>query len=265
MFGYLAPPDGADATVDQEVLSLFAEPPARPAAPDTGPPGPCPEEEPGPVPVPRATAPQETRRRARRRTFGWLAVCGMVVCAASAAVLYGFAGAQEADRVVTVEGPPPAAPATPPAVESSVAPDLVPSPTATATASASATPTPVATPSAAPTPSPSATPSEAARAPSASPTPAPPPARPSREPEAPPRLSVGSTGPVVAELQRRLDQVRVYHGPYDGVYDDELADAVYRFQWIRGVDDEPGVYGPATREALVAETSGAGDRDGSSW
>ncbi|WP_228993079.1 peptidoglycan-binding protein [Streptomyces sp. DH8] len=265
VFGYLAPSDGADATVDQEVLSLFAEPPARSAVPDTGPPGPGPEEEPGPVPVLLATGPQEARRRTRRRAFGWLAVCAMVVCAASAAVLYGLVGAREADRVVTVEGPLPTAPATPPAVESSVAPDLAPSPTATATASASATPTPAATPSAAPTPSPSATPSEAARAPSASPTPAPPPARPSRKPEAPSRLSVGSTGPAVAELQRRLDQVHVYHGPYDGVYDDELADAVYRFQWIRGVDDEPGVYGPATREALVAETSGAGDRDGSSW
>ncbi|MFI8198821.1 peptidoglycan-binding protein [Streptomyces sp. NPDC085942] len=268
VFGYLAPPDGTDGTVDQEVLSLFAEPPARTAAPDAGPsaPGSGPAREPGPVPAPLAPGPQDARRRARRRTLAWITVCAVAACAASAAVLYGLVGGRGADRVVTVEGRPlPAAPAPPPAVESSVAPALAPSPTAPATASAPAAPAPVTTPSTAPTPSPSATPSEAAHAPSATPAPTPPPAPPSRKPEAPPTLSVGSNGPAVAELQRRLDQARVYHGPYDGVYDDELADAVYRFQWIRGVEDEPGVYGPATREALVAETSGAGARDGSSW
>ncbi|MFE9460426.1 peptidoglycan-binding protein [Streptomyces californicus] len=276
VFGYLATPDGTADTVDQEVLSLFAEPPVRPAAPEPSawpaapkPHLPEPEPEHAPVPDlglvpprPPAAGPQDARRRARRRTLTWVAVCAVVACAASAAVLYGLVGPRDADRLVTVDGPLPAAPATLPPIESSVAPDPFPTPTASASVSASATPTPTTTPSATPSRTPSATPSEATHRPTASPTPPPPPERPAREPEAPRTLSVGSTGPDVAELQRRLAQVRVFHGPNDGVFDDDLADAVHRFQWIRGVDEEGGVYGPATRAALVAETSGAGERHG---
>ncbi|MFE7060136.1 peptidoglycan-binding protein [Streptomyces californicus] len=293
VFGYLAAPDGNADTVDQEVLSLFEEPPARPtpsarparpAAPERparptpparparpAPPHPyLPEPEPEHAPVPDlglvpsrppATGPQDARRRARRRTLTWIAVCAVAACAASAAVLYGLVGPRDADRLVTLDGPLPKAPATLPAIESSVAPAPVPTPTASASVSASATPTPTTTPSATPSQTPSATPSEAAREPSASPSPTPPPEPPAREPAAPRTLSVGGTGPEVADLQRRLDQVRVFHGAYDGVFDDDLADAVHRFQWIRGVEEEAGVYGPATRAALVAETSGAGERD----
>ncbi|MFF6929254.1 peptidoglycan-binding domain-containing protein [Streptomyces californicus] len=285
VFGYLAAPDGNADTVDQEVLSLFEEPPARPApsarpAPPARPARPAaperpaaphpylPEPEHAPVPDlglvpsrPPVTGPQDARRRARRRTLTWIAVCAVAACAASAAVLYGLVGPRDADRLVTLDGPLPKAPATLPAIESSVAPAPVPTPTASASVSASATPTPTTTPSATPSQTPSATPSEAAREPSASPTPTPPPEPPAREPAAPRTLSVGSTGPEVADLQRRLDQVRVFHGAYDGVFDDDLADAVHRFQWIRGVEEEAGVYGPATRAALVAETSGAGERD----
>ncbi|MFJ5892424.1 peptidoglycan-binding protein [Streptomyces californicus] len=296
VFGYLAAPDGNADTVDQEVLSLFEEPPARPAPPaaperparptpsarptpfarPAAPERPAaphpylPEPEPEHAPVPDlglvpsrppATGPQDARRRARRRTLTWVAVCAVAACAASAAVLYGLVGPRDADRLVTLDGPLPKAPATLPAIESSVAPAPVPTPTASASVSASATPTPTTTPSATPSQTPSATPSEAAREPSASPTPTPPPEPPAREPAAPRTLSVGSTGPEVADLQRRLDQVRVFHGAFDGVFDDDLADAVHRFQWIRGVEEEAGVYGPATRAALVAETSGAGERD----
>uniref|UniRef100_UPI00117D1796 peptidoglycan-binding domain-containing protein n=1 Tax=Streptomyces sp. b94 TaxID=1827634 RepID=UPI00117D1796 len=236
--------------------------PERPAAPHPYLPEPEPVPDLGLVPSrPPVTGPQDARRRARRRTLTWVAVCAVAACAASAAVLYGLVGPRDADRLVTLDGPLPKAPATLPAIESSVAPAPVPTPTASASVSASATPTPTTTPSATPSQTPSATPSEAAREPSASPSPTPPPEPPAREPAAPRTLSVGSTGPEVADLQRRLDQVRVFHGAYDGVFDDDLADAVHRFQWIRGVEEEAGVYGPATRAALVAETSGAGERD----
>ncbi|MFB8143637.1 peptidoglycan-binding domain-containing protein [Streptomyces parvus] len=281
VFGYLAPPGGAEDTIEQEILSLFAEPPARPAAadrprPDPEPgPGPEPELQPEPEPEPkpgpepdavalfRTPGPPDARRRARYRTFVWIVACAAVACAASAAVLYGLVGAREPDRLVAVDGPLPVAPVPPPAVESSVAPESGPTPdgSAPATASAPVTPTPVAPSSAAPARSPSATPGEATRTPSASPSSVPPPARPSRRPSAPPTLSVGSTGPDVADLQWRLDRLHLFHGPYDGVYDDDVATAVHRFQWIRGVDDPAGVYGPATRAALLAETA-AGDGSG---
>ncbi|MFI1191179.1 peptidoglycan-binding protein [Streptomyces californicus] len=269
VFGYLAAPGGAEDTVDQEVLSLFEEPPARPVAPRPHLPEPEPEHAPVPdlglvPPRPPVAGPQDARRRARRRTLTWIAVCAVAACAASAAVLYGLVGPRNADRVVTVDGPLPAAPATLPAIESSMAPAPLPTPSAAASVSASVSPTATTAPSVAPSQTSRAPSAEATREPSASPSPTPPPPQPTRKPEAPRTLSVGSTGPDVAELQRRLDQVRVFHGPYDGVFDDDLADAVHRFQWIRGVEDEAGVYGPATRAALVAETSGTGEYSRSS-
>ncbi|WP_444971351.1 peptidoglycan-binding domain-containing protein, partial [Streptomyces sp. SAI-25] len=73
----------------------------------------------------------------------------------------------------------------------------------------------------------------------------------------PPVLTLGSTGPEVADLQSRLEQLHLYHGAYDGAYDQDLAEAVHRFQWIRRIDEPAGVYGPATRAALLAETGPA--------
>ncbi|MFG3397483.1 peptidoglycan-binding protein [Streptomyces parvus] len=263
VFGYLAPPDGAEDTIEQEILSLFAEPSARPAAADRPRPDRGPEPEPDSVALSRTPGPPDARRRARHRTFVSIVACAAVACAASAAVLYGLVGAREPDRLVAVDGPLPVAPVPPPAVESSVAPESGPTPDGgpTATAPASVTPTPVAPSSAAPARSPSATPGEATRTPSASLSSAPPPARPSRRPSAPPTLSVGSTGPDVADLQWRLDRMHLFHGPYDGVYDEDVATAVHRYQWIRGVDEPAGVYGPATRAALLAETA-EGDGSG---
>jgi peptidoglycan hydrolase-like protein with peptidoglycan-binding domain len=41
----------------------------------------------------------------------------------------------------------------------------------------------------------------------------------------------------------------------DGKYDDGVKDAVTTFQRSRDIDgDEPGVYGPATRQKLESET-----------
>ncbi|MFD9909714.1 peptidoglycan-binding protein [Streptomyces sp. NPDC059063] len=81
------------------------------------------------------------------------------------------------------------------------------------------------------------------------------PAQPERPPAAP-ALSVGDTGDEVRELQYRLGQLSLYVGPPDGVYSPVVADAVARYQWARGVTDDPrGTYGSATRRALEAETS----------
>ncbi|MFI6348778.1 peptidoglycan-binding protein [Streptomyces sp. NPDC050560] len=68
-------------------------------------------------------------------------------------------------------------------------------------------------------------------------------------------LALGAHGVEVEELQGRLRQVLVYLGSADGVYDDDVKDAVGRYQWLKGIkDDEKGVYGPHTRAVLEAET-----------
>nr|WP_246258823.1 peptidoglycan-binding domain-containing protein [Streptomyces typhae] len=79
---------------------------------------------------------------------------------------------------------------------------------------------------------------------------------PDRRPQGLRALHVGDTGPDVSELQCRLGQLSLYVGPRDGTYSPAVADAVARFQWARGVtDDPPGTYGRATRRALEAETT----------
>ncbi|MGW5696587.1 peptidoglycan-binding domain-containing protein, partial [Streptomyces asiaticus] len=70
-------------------------------------------------------------------------------------------------------------------------------------------------------------------------------------------LTLGSTGPEVTELQKRLLRIpNVYQdGQVNGQYDQTLAEAVSRFQvWygIRG--DANGVYGTATRRGLESRT-----------
>ncbi|MDT0306076.1 peptidoglycan-binding domain-containing protein [Streptomyces sp. DSM 44917] len=72
-----------------------------------------------------------------------------------------------------------------------------------------------------------------------------------------PELREGDRGPEVAELQRRLRQLRwVYTGPVTGVYDRGTAEAVTRFQIAYGVEGDPeGVYGPPTRAALENHTT----------
>ncbi|MDI3389679.1 peptidoglycan-binding domain-containing protein [Streptomyces sp. B-S-A8] len=79
---------------------------------------------------------------------------------------------------------------------------------------------------------------------------------------APAVLRAGDEGPEVRELQDRLRQRYFYAGPTHGSYDVLVEDAVARYQYAEGVEGDPqGVYGPATRRALEAETtepSGAG-------
>lgn len=69
-------------------------------------------------------------------------------------------------------------------------------------------------------------------------------------------LRLGDRGPEVIELQLRLRQTGFFAGEADGVYDREVENAVRAYQLTRVVvDDEPGVYGPATRTSLESETS----------
>ncbi|MGN5633766.1 peptidoglycan-binding domain-containing protein [Streptomyces sp. AC154] len=86
------------------------------------------------------------------------------------------------------------------------------------------------------------------------------------EPAAPPALSAeggtlrrGDHGPEVAELQRRLQEIGLFMSAADADYTDRVEDAVHRYQrymYIQGDDD--GVYGPNTRRALEAITTGLG-------
>ncbi|MFJ2785798.1 MULTISPECIES: peptidoglycan-binding protein [unclassified Streptomyces] len=69
-------------------------------------------------------------------------------------------------------------------------------------------------------------------------------------------LMVGSTGSDVAELQVRLQELSLYLGSADGVFSQDVAQALGRFQLARNLPDAPGVYGSATRAALRVETSG---------
>ncbi|MFI9117594.1 peptidoglycan-binding protein [Streptomyces venezuelae] len=68
-------------------------------------------------------------------------------------------------------------------------------------------------------------------------------------------LSLGSSGPEVRELQRRLEAVWAYDGRIDGRFDEEVQEAVARYQSWRYVQDDPeGVYGPTTRRLLEENT-----------
>ncbi len=267
VFGHLTPPDGTEDTVEQEVLNLFAEPPgpSTAALPPTrtagGGGGGWAGAGKG---LPRPARPPRDRRdrRARYGRITGLLVCVAAVGAGSLTVLYGLSDPRAADRLVTVDGPRVVAPV-PSAAGTSEAP--APEPTPTASASPSPSPAPSAvrtrrpgTPPAAPgtaTPVPAAPPAAPPPPPASVPAPTPPP--PAPRPDTPPLLTLGSTGPEVADLQRRLEQLHLYHGAYDGEYDQALAEAVHRFQWIRRIDEPAGVYGPATRAALLAETGPA--------
>ncbi|MFI0939457.1 peptidoglycan-binding protein [Streptomyces sp. NPDC021020] len=69
-------------------------------------------------------------------------------------------------------------------------------------------------------------------------------------------LQLGASGAEVSDLQQRLTQAWVYAGPVNGTYDQATQRAVATFQIWYGVQGDPaGVYGPATRTALVAATS----------
>ncbi|MEU2673544.1 peptidoglycan-binding domain-containing protein [Streptomyces sp. NPDC007164] len=122
------------------------------------------------------------------------------------------------------------------------------SPSASATASPSASTSPSASASTASSPSASVTPSHTTGSPSSSAPPA---------SLAGPALRPGDQGPAVAELQRRLEEIWLYHGRDDGDYSNQVEHAVSVYQSYKAIEgDPPGVYGPETRRALEAETTG---------
>ncbi|MET7491108.1 peptidoglycan-binding domain-containing protein [Streptomyces sp900116325] len=124
-----------------------------------------------------------------------------------------------------------------------------PSTSASASASASASPSPSATSSRPAAPSAPASPEESAGT-SSAPSIAHPHGR---------TLQRGDHGPAVAELQRRLQEVWLYRGRDDGDYTGQVEHAVSVYQSYKSVEGDPaGVYGPNTRSALEAETTGRG-------
>ncbi|WP_409236084.1 peptidoglycan-binding domain-containing protein [Streptomyces sp. PA5.6] len=69
----------------------------------------------------------------------------------------------------------------------------------------------------------------------------------------------GDKGAQVRELQDRLAQLYLYVGERDGSYTSEVTAAVRRYQWARGLRDDPqGEYGRETRRSLESETTEPG-------
>ncbi|NBE57029.1 peptidoglycan-binding protein, partial [Streptomyces boluensis] len=181
----------------------------------------------------------------RRRRVAVLSVAGaaLAVVAVTAAASGLFSGPPEREQALPDQRS--TAPSTPLTT--------APSRTGTPSASPEATATPSSSPTATPlrTAPPSRSPSTTAPPPTASATGS---IGTPRSPEKP-VLTKGDRGAEVRELQNRLAQLYLYAGPEDGTYGVLVEDAVERYQYARGVDsDPPGVYGPATREALESET-----------
>ncbi|MGW6740392.1 peptidoglycan-binding protein [Streptomyces sp. NPDC055025] len=133
------------------------------------------------------------------------------------------------------------------AAPSSPGPTVSTAPSATATASATTEGKPSAPPS---SPAPEDPPSPTREA--------------SEQPSLAPEgisLGPGDSGPEVAELQNRLGEVWLFRGPADGRYDQRVEGAVRIYQSYKSIEGDPeGVYGPNTRRALEAETTGHGRR-----
>ncbi|MFE6684626.1 peptidoglycan-binding protein [Streptomyces sp. NPDC057729] len=231
----------------------FAPPPAAGAASASG-----------PAPAAPFAPDADPVRPRRRRPFAALAVGTAVIAAVGTAAFAGglFDGSDngDADRetalpttVASIPG------ASVPAKESAPAPASPPpsgtvsaSPSVPASASPSASASPP--PSASATSQPATTPPPASTPPASRPAPVAPPA-----PPAGPTLRPGDQGPEVAELQRRLEEIWLFHGRDDGDYTGQVEHAVTVYQSYKAIEgDQPGVYGPRTRRALEAETTGRG-------
>ncbi|MFD9412869.1 peptidoglycan-binding protein [Streptomyces sp. NPDC059989] len=183
--------------------------------------------------------------RASRRLLplllGAAAVLGLGGTAAALWVLPSSSGSDTALLDAKASAPVPTmAPA-----ESSPAPTATP--TGSPSPSASRSPSPSASKSASPSPS-------ASRSASASPSPSPSASRsasPSPKPPAQgPTLRYGDSGPEVEKLQQLLAARGLYTGKINGKFDWRVENAVSTFQYENDIDDEWGVYGPATRRAL---------------
>ncbi|WP_330291400.1 peptidoglycan-binding domain-containing protein [Streptomyces sp. NBC_00576] len=140
------------------------------------------------------------------------------------------------------------------APSASPTPSKSPSPTPTPSRSASPTPSPTRT-APSPTASRSATPTQAPTTAQATGTVTPAPGG-DDDKETAPVLRLGDHGDEVLELQLRLNQLGLYLNDMDGVYDDNVVNAVTTYQTTRGINaEEPGVYDRTTRERLESETT----------
>ncbi|MFF8943399.1 peptidoglycan-binding protein [Streptomyces sp. NPDC014864] len=213
------------------------------------------------TPGPPATGDEPRRTRRTRRT---------ALLAAAGAVAAVVAGAGLASGLLAYEKPVRDG-AAPREVRVRV-PDVPPATTASSGPTTVAPPAPPAParprPSAdlSPSPSPSASASDASPSPSrsgagsgartAGPTQTAATVRATTTVQPAPVLRRGDQGPEVTELQLRLAQLGLYTGPADGRFGRQVEDSVRTYQWARGIrTDEAGVYGPATRASLEAETS----------
>ncbi|MFF9689296.1 peptidoglycan-binding protein [Streptomyces sp. NPDC014623] len=242
-------------------------------------PGGAPGAGPARGPLPAAAADEGRRRHAaayagggpdpvqprRRRPFAVIAVGAAVAAVVGTAAFAGGLFDDDEDSRETAlpeistsapdaSGEPSASAPAPPSASAPAS--VAPSGPASASPSPPASPSPSRSPSASrpavastpPSPSPSATkiPTTAAAAP------------PSEEVSGS-TLQHGDRGPEVSELQRRLQEIWAYRGPDDGAYSERVEEAVAEFQrWVSVKGDPSGVYGPETRRALEARTSGRG-------
>ncbi|MFF4078363.1 peptidoglycan-binding protein [Streptomyces sp. NPDC001777] len=214
--------------------------------------------------TPIATGPRPEEADRRRRPFvaaamGAVAIAVVGTATFASGLLGGGSGDTDHDRALpsTVASLPDA---TLPPEESASASASAPAPPSSS--SAPAAPSAPASASASPSPSASVTASRPSTAPSATPSkPADPTATGSPPPSlARPTLRYGDQGPEVTELQHRLAEIRLYADPADGTYTSRVEYAVNAYQSYRSVKgDPPGVYGPHTRRALEAETTGRGN------
>jgi len=209
-----------------------------------------------------AVAPAQTGRHAvtpdgaprRRRRAVLLAAGAVVAVVASVAFASGLFSYDPPQRDGALpENIRESVPEEPTSGEPSAATTATTAP-ASATASPSASPTPSVTPTSAP-PSP-ATPSASSTSASPTPTrPASPTATLDRDQNVQ-ALRPGDRGSEVTGLQLRLGQLDLYNGPANGNYNWRVERSVRRYQAARGItQDEPGVYGAATRAQLESETS----------
>ncbi|MFI5665421.1 peptidoglycan-binding protein [Streptomyces sp. NPDC051704] len=182
----------------------------------------------------------------RRRLPTILAGAGTVVAVGTAALALGMLPRSGDSDTVLLDAKP-SAPAASVAPAGPTQPAATRSPSRSASASASASASPSASKSASPSASPTASRSSAPPSPSPSTTPS---RAPSSAPPKAPTLRYGDAGPEVEKMQRLLAGQGYYRGRINGKFDSRTENAVSDFQWQNGIDDDWGVYGPQTRQAL---------------
>ncbi|MFF4100765.1 peptidoglycan-binding protein [Streptomyces sp. NPDC001903] len=182
----------------------------------------------------------------RRRLPTVLAGAGTVVAVGTAALALGMLPRSGDSDTVLLDAKP-SAPAASVAPAGPTQPAATHSPSRSASASTSASPS--ASKSASPSASPTTSRSSAPPSPTTSTSPSRTQSSPPPAPKAP-TLRYGDSGPEVEKMQRLLAGRGYYRGKINGKFDSRTENAVSDFQWQNGIDDDWGVYGPQTRQAL---------------